>query len=142
MLTYATVEQLAEYVSAAGLDTLADGDDVRYIEAASRLVRGATKCDLYDTTPPGIPSDPVLADAMTAATCIQVRAWITAGINPLGGVAAVPAAVASASVNGASLSYDIAAQSAARVAMVGALVDDARDALRAVGLASAKADRW
>ncbi|WP_328438272.1 head-tail connector protein [Nocardia puris] len=141
MLTYATVEQLAEHVSAAQLDKLADGDDARYIREASRLVRRATRNDRYDATPAGIPTDPVLSDALTIATCVQVREWIANGVDPLAGAAGVTPAVASASVNGASVSYDVATQSAARARATVDVCDAARDILRAAGLASAAVGR-
>lgn len=141
MLTYATVEQLAEHVTPADLDKLPDGDAELYIGKATGLVRRATKNDMYDTVPAGTPSDPVLAEAMTVATCIQVRAWIRAGVDPLAGVAGLKPVATAASTNGSSISYDVAAQAAARLRLLTELDDDARDALRAAGLGTAKVDR-
>ncbi|MBH0778818.1 hypothetical protein [Nocardia bovistercoris] len=141
MLTYATVEQLAGHVSAAQLDKLDDGDDVRYIEAASVLVRRATKNDQYEATPAGLPTDPVLSEALTTATCWQVRQWIALSVNPLAGAAGVKPAASSASVNGASVAYDVAASSAARADSATSLCDASRDVLRDVGLASAAVGR-
>lgn len=141
MLTYATVEQLAEKVSAAQLDKLAEGDDVRYIEEASRLVRHATKNDLYEATPAGLPADPVIADAMAVATCVQVREWITNGVNPLAGSAGLEPVAASASTNGSSVSYQVTEQAAARARLLTCLTDSARMVLRNEGLASAAVTR-
>lgn len=140
MLTYATVPQLAEHVSAADLDKVGD-DAPRYIERASRMVRRATRNDCYDTTPAGLPSDPVLADALKVATCVQVLEWIRNDVDPLAGAASVKPAVASASTNGSSVAYDVSAQTAARARLLTSLSDDAFDTLRNAGLASARVFR-
>ncbi|WP_039823266.1 hypothetical protein [Nocardia testacea] len=136
MLTYASVAQLAEHVSAEQLDKLDDGDDLRYIEEASCLVRAATKNDRYETTPAGLPADPVAADAMTVATCVQVREWITNAVNPLAGSAGLAPVAASASTNGSSISYQVTEQAAARARLLECLSDSAVRVLRAEGLAS------
>ncbi|MFI5778694.1 hypothetical protein [Nocardia sp. NPDC051570] len=141
MLTYATLNQLAEHVSAAQLDQLADGDAARYIQEATQIVRAATKNDMYDATPAGIPTDPVLADALTVATCVQVREWIRNAINPLAGAAGLAPTVASASTNGSSVSYTNADQAAARARLLTELADAARTELRNAGLASSKVAR-
>ncbi|WP_280422583.1 hypothetical protein [Nocardia carnea] len=141
MLTYAHVGQLAEHVSAAQLDKLDDGDDVRYLAEASALVRLATKNDWYEVTPAGFPADPVVADAFAVATCIQVREWIANGINPLAGAAGLAPVAASASTNGSSVAYQVDAQAAARAELLTCLSDAARRVLRAEGLASAQVVR-
>ncbi|MCU1647171.1 MAG: hypothetical protein JWN03_7446 [Nocardia sp.] len=141
MLTYATVDQLAEHVTAAQLDKLAVGDAARYIQSATQIVRTATKNDLYDVTPAGMPTDPVLAGALAVATCVQVREWICNDINPLTGVAGLAPTVASASTNGSSVSYNNTDQAAARAQLLTELADAARIELRNVGLASSKVAR-
>ncbi|WP_067565812.1 hypothetical protein [Nocardia acidivorans] len=135
MLTYATVDQLAEHVTAAQLDKLAEGDAARYIREATRLVRTATKNDLYDATPAGTPTDPVLTDALAVATCVQVREWIRNDINPLAGAAGIAPTVAAASTNGSSVSYT-GDQATARAQLLTELADAAWAELRNVGLGS------
>ncbi|MGV9662583.1 hypothetical protein [Nocardia niigatensis] len=141
MLTYATVDQLAEHVSAVQLDQLAPGDAARYLDEATRIVRDATKNDMYDATPAGLPTDPVLADALTVATCLQVREWIANDVNPLAGAAGVSPAVASASTNGSNVSYSSTEQTAARLAMVESVTPAACSVLRLAGLASSMVAR-
>ncbi|RJO69775.1 hypothetical protein D5S18_28145 [Nocardia panacis] len=141
VLTYATVDQLAEHVTAAQLDKLADSDAARYIREATQLVRTATKNDMYDVTPAGVPTDPILADALAIATCIQVREWIRNDINPLAGAAGLTPTVASASTNGSSVSYISTEQAVARARLLTELTDTARTKLRSAGLASAMVAR-
>ncbi|MEU3013347.1 hypothetical protein [Nocardia asteroides] len=135
-LTYATPDQLAEYCTPAQLDELGD-DDVQYLAEASRLVRAATRNDLYDTTPTGAPTDPDLIGAFAEATCLQVRAWIVLGLDPRAGVAGMDSPVASASVNGAAIAYTGAAQDEAAAESLTCLVPAAMDVLRDLGLCSA-----
>ncbi len=141
MLTYATAEQLAEYATAAQLDRLADGDDVRYLQEASQIVRKATKNDLYDASPAGIPTDLVLAQALTDATCIQVREWIANDVDPLAGPAGLTPTVASASTNGSSVSYNGTDQASARARLLCEPADAAWSVLRMAGLASSMVAR-
>ncbi|WP_280273378.1 hypothetical protein [Nocardia wallacei] len=141
MLTYATPDQLAEHVTAAQLDKLAESDDVRYLQAASQIVRNATKNDLYDASPAGVPTDPVLAAALTDATCIQVREWIENDVVPLSGPAGLAPTVASASTNGSSVSYNGAEQAAARARLLTELTDAGYLVLRNAGLASSMVAR-
>ncbi|QIS18533.1 hypothetical protein [Nocardia terpenica] len=141
MLTYATPDQLAEHVTAAQLDQLADGDARRYLRAATQIVRFATKNDLYDATPAGLPTDPVLADALAVATCVQVREWIHNGINPLAGAAGLTPVVTSAATNGSSVSYNDTEQASARARLLTGLADTAYSVLRTAGLGSSMAAR-
>ncbi|MFC9874875.1 hypothetical protein [Nocardia salmonicida] len=141
VLIYATPDQLADWCSAAQLDKLGEGDDVRYLREASGRVRKATQCDLYDVTPAGAPSDPDQMAAFTAATCVQVREWIAAEINPLAGASGLKGPVASVSTNGSSVAYANVEQAAARAASLTDLVDSAREILRAAGLASSMVAR-
>ncbi|MFI5778134.1 hypothetical protein [Nocardia sp. NPDC051570] len=141
MLTYATVDQLAEHVTATQLDQLAVGDAARYIQAATQIVRTATKNDLYDVTPAGTPTDPILAGALAVATCAQVREWIRNDINPLAGAAGLTPTVTSASTNGSSVSYNGTEQAASRARLLAELADTARTELRNAGLASSMVAR-
>lgn len=140
-LSYATPDQLAEHCTPAQLDKLADGADVQYLAEASRLVRAATRNDLYDTTPTGAPTDPHLIDAFKEAACLQVRTWIELDLNPVAGVAGMDSPVASASVNGASVAYTGAAQDEAAADSLTCLVPAAMDLLRDLGLCSAAVAR-
>lgn len=141
MLTYATPDQLADWCSAAQLDKLAEGDDVRYLREASALVRLATKNDLYDTIPSGAPASDAHVDAFAAATCVQVREWIVAGINPLAGGSGLTGAIASVSTNGSSVAYANGQQDVARAESLRELVPAARAILRDAGLASSMVAR-
>ncbi|MFG1794008.1 hypothetical protein [Nocardia sp. NPDC049149] len=77
---------------------------VALIEAASSRVRDITSNDLYDITPPGLPADDDLRDALREATCLQVIAWAEAGIDPATG--GLKAEIASQSADGGSVSYN------------------------------------
>ncbi|MEV6321378.1 hypothetical protein AB0M45_09300 [Nocardia sp. NPDC051787] len=73
------------------------------IRSASQLVRDITSNDLYDTTPAGLPSDDDQRDALREASCLQVIAWATAGIDP--SASGLRPTVASQSADGGSVSY-------------------------------------
>ena len=128
-------------LSYATPDQLADGADVQYLAEASRLVRAATRNDLYDVSPAGAPTDPGLIDGFAEATCLQVRAWIVLGLDPVAGKAGMDSSVVSASVNGASVSYGSAGQDEAAAESLDCLVPAALDVLRDLGMCSARVAR-
>ncbi|MFI8200034.1 hypothetical protein ACIF6K_26520 [Streptomyces sp. NPDC085942] len=65
---YATPEQLAD---ATGQPAPADA--VRLLTRASEDVDDALRTAVYDTDATGMPTDPDVRDALTAATCAQVE---------------------------------------------------------------------
>lgn len=129
MLVYADEAELSEHVAEIpdNADTL-----LRY---ASALVRTATRFDVYDVTPAGMPNDPWVIAAFRDATCVQVAGWVANGIDPVAGVAGVEAGVDSSSVAGASVKYDLSHVDHAR-ASVDTLSLAALAVLRSEGLAT------
>lgn len=99
MLVYASTDDLTGRVN------LVPDNAEALIRSASVLVRDATSNDLYDIAPSGLPSDPDLRDALREATCLQVQAWVTAGIAPSTG--SLRPAVASQSADGGSVTYNL-----------------------------------
>ena len=130
-LLYADLETLAEHMS-----ELPDDADT-LLAAASIRVRAATKNDIYDVLPSGLPVDLDKAQAMADATCAQVVEWAANQIDPAAGVAGLQPVAASASVNGASLGYVVTDQATARARSLTHLCDTALLYLRNAGLASA-----
>ncbi|MFG1796699.1 hypothetical protein [Nocardia sp. NPDC049149] len=76
---------------------------VALIEAASSRVRDITSNDLYDITPPGLPADDELRDALREATCLQVIAWVELGVDPA--IGGLRTEIASQSADGGSVTY-------------------------------------
>lgn len=105
------------------------------IEAASARVRDITSNDLYDTTPPGLPADEDLRDALREATCLQVIAWVELGINPATG--GLRTEIASQSADGGSVTYSRPDPAALRRASE-YLCHEAVLVLRNAGLASGR----
>jgi hypothetical protein len=103
MLVYAAPDDLADWIGADDLPDDSEGE--RLIKYASRLVRKATRCDRYEVDPTGLPVDLDVLHPMRDATCIQVAAWVAAGIDPAGGVAGREIGIASQSADGGSVSY-------------------------------------
>lgn len=135
MLVYATVEQLAEHVA-----EIPDNAEV-LLARASLLVRKATRFDLYDTTPAGLPEEPEVIDAFRDATCVQVAEWVALEVDPVAGAAGVQGAVASSSIAGGSVSFDTSHVELVR-ASVNSLCATAVDVLRAEGLAGPGVATW
>lgn len=98
MLIYASTDDLS-----AVLTPIPD-NAAALLRSASVLVRDVTSNDLYDITPAGLPTDPDLRDALREATCVQVAAWVDAGIDLSAGLKPV---VASQSADGGSVSYSL-----------------------------------
>ncbi|MFE9323515.1 hypothetical protein ACIHDR_45450 [Nocardia sp. NPDC052278] len=93
MLVYATPADLT-----GRLDPI-PSNAASLIAAAATRVRDITSNDLYDITPAGLPAD----DDLREATCLQVLAWVAAGIDP--SAAGLRPAVASQSADGGSVTY-------------------------------------
>lgn len=131
-LVYATVADLTAVLGEATPD---DATATRMLRTASGLVRRATRAALYNTTATGLPSDPDVAEAFRDATTAQVQAWVTLGVDPLGGPAAVTGTPQSSSIGPASVNYGTRpGADQDRVDTLTALVPDAADYLDATGL--------
>lgn len=132
MLVFATTDDYARIIGAP-----APAEFAARAATASRWVRTACAADVFATAPGGLPADPDLTEALAEAVCLQVQLWDALGVDPVAGVAALPPSIASTGLDGASVSYQVAAQDQARTAAVSGLCDAALSSLRAVGLASA-----
>lgn len=136
VILYAAADDLQAWTSTTPPD---NADSL--LRSASIIVRHATRAAVYDTTTGGLPVDQVLADAMRDATCAQVAAWVTAGINPTAGPAGVTGAVTARNLGSASLSYgDASTVTQARADITDSLVPEAARILQAEGLLSN--DMW
>ena len=129
MLVYADEADLSTHVT-----ELPDNADV-LLRFASVLVRRATRFDVYDVTPAGMPDDPWVIDAFRDATCAQAAMWAQNGIDPSSGAAGVDGGVESSSIAGGTVKYDTSHVDAAR-ASIDTLSPMALAVLRAEGLAS------
>ena len=129
MLVYADEADLSTHVA-----ELPDNADT-LLRFASVLVRRATRFDVYDVTPAGMPDDPWVIDAFRDATCVQAAMWAQNGIDPSSGAAGVDGGVESSSIAGGTVKYDTSHVDAAR-ASVDTLSPLALAVLRAEGLAS------
>ena len=129
MLVYADEADLSTHVA-----ELPDNADT-LLRFASVLVRRATRFDVYDVTPAGMPDDPWVIDAFRDATCVQAAMWAQNGIDPSSGAAGVDGGVESSSIAGGTVKYDTSHVDAAR-ASVDTLSPLALEVLRAEGLAS------
>ena len=128
MLVYADEADLSTHVA-----ELPDNADT-LLRFASVLVRRATRFDVYDTTPAGMPDDPWIIDAFRDATCVQAAMWATNSINPAAGSAGVEGGVESSSIAGGTVKYDTSHTDHARTS-IDALCPMALEVLRAEGLA-------
>jgi hypothetical protein len=109
------------------------------LREASVLVSDATKADVYDVLPSGLPSDPDLSDALRDATCAQAESWILTGDDPRKGAGGQLARPTTSSIDGASVSYDTYLTAGDRSRALTSLHATAYRILRAAGLASATA---
>ena len=128
MLVYAVPDDLADHMA-----EVPDDAEV-LIRYASTLVRSATRFDVYDVTPAGMPDDPWVIDAFRDATCVQAAMWAANGINPAAGSAGVEGGVDSSTIAGATVKYNTSHVDHAR-ASVDALCPAALAVLRSEGLA-------
>ena len=129
MLVYAEPHHLADHLA-----EVPDNAEA-LIRYASVLVRRATRFDVYDTTPAGMPDDPWVIEAFRDATCVQAAMWAQNGIDPGKGGAGVDGGVESSSIAGGTVKYDTTHVEVAR-ASVDTLSPMAVAVLRAEGLAS------
>lgn len=115
VLVYAAVDDLEAWLQ----DDVPD-NATALLRSASLLVRQATRCDYYDIDSSGKPSDVDTLQAFNDATCCQAAMWISAGIDPQGGIPAVVGAsgiVTSSGIGTGKVTRDASAiTSAANVA--------------------------
>ncbi|MGY1946574.1 hypothetical protein [Nocardia asiatica] len=139
MLIYATPDDLMD----GWLDEMPDDAQARrYIRAASQLVRNATRLDLYDTEPSGLPVDLNYVEAMQEATCAQVAMWFRSGIDPDAGAAGREIGIQSQTADGGSVTYaDVVTGAEVRVA-IDRLIPGAMLILRNAGLGSTRPCTW
>lgn len=124
----------AEYVAFTGQDFPDNFTTLnRY---ASVLVREATLCDMWSTLPSGLPVDDDWHEALSDAACEQIASWTAGGIDPQKGAGGQEVQVSSTSIDGASLSFDVASTADARTKAVTELCDAALAHLRNAGLAT------
>lgn len=127
MLVYANRDSLEAWTGEPAPDNWE-----QLIRRASTMVGVATRGALYEVTPAGGPADPDVADALRDAVCAQVNAWIIAGVDPLG--ESLSAKVTASTIDGASVTLDVATEAADRQRIAGVLCSDAWDILQLAGL--------
>lgn|GEM_PF-606738 len=141
MLVYATVADLLD--EPWGI-TSPPAHAGRLLAYASRLVRRATMTAVYAVDDGGAPTSSGVAAAFRDATCSQVVAWLTAGIDPAGGAVQLEAApVRAKRLGSGAVEYDTAASASvtamtARAAAATTLAGDAYLILADAGLTSTR----
>ena len=134
MHSYASREDLGEWVN-----PVSDEFEAKtLIREASSLVRKATRFDLYDVTPAGLPSDSFVIAAFRDATCAQVSEWVAADLDPVAGVAGQELQESSSSIAGGSVTLDVSGHSEARARALTELCPRALNILRNEGLGNAQ----
>lgn len=134
MNSYATVDDLTDWLEATGLVTPDNADAL--LRSATVLVARACNRDLY-TDVPTTTDAAVLRDATTA----QATAWITLGVAPAAaGLDAAP--VKTKKIGSATIERDTAGQSEARVAAATEIAPEARQILLAAGLFALDLPVW
>ncbi|WP_063023826.1 hypothetical protein [Nocardia niwae] len=139
MLTYAVPDDLMDGWLAEEPDAAEAERDIRY---ASILVRKATRLDIYEVDPAGLPTEPDVIEAMRDATCAQVAEWQEAGINPAAGSVGRVVAIKSESADGGSVTYADGPSAAEIKASLSQLCSAGLDILRNAGLASTRPCTW
>lgn len=76
-----------------------------YLVEASSMVTAATRSSLYDVDGTGKPSVEAVLHGFRDATCAQVSAWISAGIDPTAAAAGQSQVVASKSMGPRSIQF-------------------------------------
>lgn len=114
----------------------------RLLRAASILVRKATRCDLYEVDPSGLPTDPDIIEAMRDATCAHAAMWKRAGIDPGAGTAGREVAIKSHTADGGSVTYADGPTAQEISASLMSLSSQALEILRSSGLASTRPQTW
>lgn len=107
--------------------TTAPTNAVVLLRSASSLVLQATSSSYYAADPTtGLATDPVVAQVLNDATCIQAAAWASLGIDPLTGGVKVTRVMSSKSIGTAHITYaDGVAAAAAQEKALTQLVPEA-----------------
>lgn len=121
------------------------------LRQASNMVRFATRTDMYYVYPlnagdpvpatapagrdAGKPQLPLYSQAMNDATCQQVTFWVEAAINPDAGLAGLSPVIATQSVPGGAVTYEVAMTQQWQAEAVEGLCEAAMVILRNAGLA-------
>jgi hypothetical protein len=117
--------QVADLAAWTGADPPVNA--VPLLRSASSLVLQATSSSYYavdDTT--GLATDPIVAQVLNDATCIQAAAWAALGVNPLTGGVQVAGVASSKSIGTAHITYaDGAAAATAKAEALTKLVPEA-----------------
>ena len=97
------------------------------LRSASSLVLQASSSSYYAADPlTGLATDPVVAQVLNDATCIQAAAWDALGINPLTGGVITAGVASSKSIGTAHITLaDATAAATARAQAVTTLVPEA-----------------
>lgn len=134
MLIYA---EASEYVGAYPGDPVPSNIDT-LLRHASRLVRAATRCAIYDAATDGRPTDGAVSQAFTDATVAQASYWARLGLDPSLGLAGSEASVVGASrIGSAAIDYvDATARATARADALTQLCPDALWCLESAGLST------
>lgn len=127
MLVYANRDALEAWTGEPAPDNWE-----QLIRRASVMVGVATRAARYEVTPAGLPADDDQAEAMRDAVCAQVNAWIIAGVDPLG--ESLSAKVTTSTIDGASVTLDVATEAADRQRIASTLCSDAWGILQLAGL--------
>lgn len=127
MLVYANRDALEAWTGEPAPDNWE-----QLIRRASVMVGVATRAARYEVTPAGLPADDDQAEAMRDAVCAQVNAWIIAGVDPFG--ESLSAKVTASTIDGASVTLDVASEAADRQRIASTLCSDAWDILQLAGL--------
>ncbi|QVI99809.1 hypothetical protein KFR76_07425 [Corynebacterium diphtheriae] len=108
MIEFASLRDLKTVIPAELLPDDGDKTLKRLLRIATGRVRHATRRAMYSVTPNGLPADDDLRDALRDATVAQVYAFLEWGLAEavITGGMGVKATVSTASINGASVTFD------------------------------------
>lgn len=84
------------------------------LRSASLLVAESTAGSLYCADDTGLPTDSIVLDAFTQATCAQVAQWVALGMDPLNLGLDASAPVRTKALDGASIGYDTSVTTSAQ----------------------------
>jgi len=138
MLVYATTSDLTAWLAPTGLAVPSDATAL--LRSASIVVAKAVNENLYS---PGT----VTTDPKRDATCAQVTAWITTGIDPGSGGLSSDQIVKAKSIDGASIDYETSLTASVtafqkRESIAEQLCAEARDILWAAGILYGDLPNW
>ena len=135
MPIYATTAQVAKYITGDVAGAL-PANVGRMIRKASGFVAYAVRGAVYAVDAEDLPVDAKKREALSEAVSAQVAAWVDNGVDPISpGV--VEQRVASKSLGGASVTYEVDAGKVAyraQLATANSLVGDAMRILDAAGM--------